>query len=45
VCGHLDTDVCALADELLAEPAPCEARADELEQHTEAFEYAPASAE
>jgi hypothetical protein len=45
VCGHLDTDVCALADELLAEPAPCEPAPDGLEQDTEAFEYAPASAE
>lgn len=45
VCGHLDTDVCALADELRAEPVACEPAPDELEQDTEAFEYAPAPAD
>jgi hypothetical protein len=51
VCGHLGLDVCALADDLLAEPTPSELLAPdpehedvapEPEQDTAAFELEPA---
>jgi hypothetical protein len=42
VCGHLGPDVCALADDLAAEPARSEQPAPEPEQDTAAFELEPA---
>ncbi len=53
VCGHLELDVCALADDLLAEPGPeaqgpegeRDALGEQAEQETESFEVEPAPVE